>query len=1157
MSARRARPEKETAGRETGTDRPWGVARGGDGAVARAWQSLPPACGTTQRYFDSRASHAINIAWSDGPAEFRAAAAAVGLELPVRLIPDGRFHRFSTRPDRPRDDAGWYVWHGDHGAVGDWRRAGAEPLIRWSARGGGRRIDTAEIARLRAASAAQRHESARRNARRRGDAAREAQDIWAAAAAAPADHGYLAAKGVQAHGLRVFQGAGNWRRKIGGLPLQGCLVVPLRDAAGTIQTVEFIGPAGKKRFLTGGRKQGCYYTIPGDSAAILLAEGYATGASLHEATGYTVVCAQDATNLRSVAQAQRAAHPDALILLAGDHDESGTGQRAAKEAAEAVHGLVAVPGRVGADWNDIHQAEGLEAVRAAIDDAVRVHIQGTPEGRTALTAAAPAVALSIGPRLASAMERAEQVPSAQDQTDIDQARSQIVDAIRGQLARIAAPAGEDSQASDSIIIRATVGVGKSSSAIAAIRGRLTDILEGKLRVLLVVNGHEQTARYASELTALGVSAMPYVGRTGPVDGVADDWHQPATTCWAMARVRQVADQHHPPAAAYCRQCPHGLRAAAEHAKSPAQQYEAHKKFLAACQRQGLDPTAVQPCKFLYEAMPSYLAAQVLVIPYQAYTDRLVRPEPDSPPCAVIVDEDIPLMREIPVTLTDIDQWRARIQRGEIHMLGRAAETDHPVIFDAFRALTTALGEHGKNPDTLAALRSVLDAVTEEYGDDLEHGATWAWERIRWITDDAGRETGEIDAPLRALATLRAALAGDGVAATWGDDLVLRLTETTTLGERVCAGDTVLLDATVDDDTIAALRARAARAGRKIDLLDVQVRQHASLTTLTGIGYTRGRRTDPWHAAMRSRQGLHVAAMIGAVSAARAGNAQRKLAILTHLPIERDAAVQQAIEEYGGPVEIGHWGRHERARNDWSGYDLVLVGLPYPSPAVIQMRWDRLRACDPTLPTTPSPEFATRLVAADVVQAVGRSRAIYAPPADPIQVIIAANVTPELRTALGKYGLRIAEERRNPLSGRAPRDEATVLRILIAELDRRRRDSDRDSTSRDALARACRAMGLHISTDAFDALLTSLVLPEERGGKRHRDPTRYVLLLLRRAREALRALDTAVRRTIEAATEGMDATLRLRVQRILEGLGDWLRLTLTFPRTGPPPHPAPA
>ncbi len=1157
MSARSAGPEKETAGPGARPGQPRSVVRSDDGAVDRARQKLPQFAKEAQETLTKSPDYATTVAWQGGPAEFRAAAATAGLDLPATLIADGQYHRFSTRPIRPRDDAGWYVLHHDHGVAGDWRRAGSEPLVRWSANSRGRHSDAAEIARLRAASAIQRDKAERRDMQRRGDAAREAQAIWAAAGPAPADHGYLAAKGVQPHGLRISSGAGTWRRKIRDMSLMGCLIIPLRDASGSIQTLEFVSPAGAKRFLGGGRKQGCCYEIPGDSAAILLCEGFATGASLHEATGYVTVCAMDAGNLRSVAQALRAAHPDTLIVIAGDHDAHGAGQRAAQDAARAVGGIVAIPAALGRDWNDVHRAEGLEAVRAAIDAAIRAHIESTPEGRAALTAAAPAVALSIGPRLASAMARAEPLRSrAHDPTDIAPARRQIADAIRGQLALIAAPAGEDAQA-NSLIIRATVGVGKSSSAIAAVAAHLAAIRAEKLRVVLVVDGHEQTRRYAHELAALGVSATVYDGRRGPEEDIADDWRQRPTTCWSLPTVREVAEQHHPPAAAYCPQCPHGLRAAAEHAKFPAQQYEAHERYLATCQRQGLDPTAVQPCKFLYEAMPSYLAAQVLVVPYQAYTDRLVRPEPDAPPCAVIIDEGIPLSRNISVTLSDIHRWRARLESGDIHMLCRTTDTDHPVIFAALRALTTAIGERGQNPGTIAALRRDLDTVHATYAEKYAHGGTWVWEAVRRATDDAGRETGELDVPLRALECIRAALACDGTAATWGEDLVLRLTETTALGERVCGGGTVLLDATVDDDAITALRARAARAGRKIDLLEVQVRQHVSLTTLTGIGYTRGRRTDLWHAEMQSRQGLHVAAMIGAVSTARAGKAQRKLAILTHLPIERDAAVQRAREEYGGPVEIGHWGRHERAHNDWSGYDLILMGLPYPSSTVIQMRWDRLRACDPTLPETPPPEFSRKLVAADVVQAVGRSRAIYAPGDDPIRVIIAANVTPELRAELEKYGLYVAEERRNPLAGRAPRDEATVLRILTAELDRRLRDGDMASTSRDALARACRAMGLHISTDAFDRLLTQLVPPEERGGKRYRDPIRYVSLLVRRAREALRALGAAVRRTIEAATEGMDATLRPRVQRILEGLGDWLRLTVTIPHTGPPPHVAPA
>ena len=1154
MSARSAGPEKETAGPGARPGQPRSVVRSDDGAVDRARQKLPQFAKEAQETLTKSPDYATTVAWQGGPAEFRAAAATAGLDLPATLIADGQYHRFSTRPIRPRDDAGWYVLHHDHGVAGDWRRAGSEPLVRWSANSRGRHSDAAEIARLRAASAIQRDKAERRDMQRRGDAAREAQAIWAAAGPAPADHGYLAAKGVQPHGLRISSGAGTWRRKIRDMSLMGCLIIPLRDASGRIQTLEFVSPAGAKRFLAGGRKQGCCYEIPGDSAVTIVCEGYATGSSLHEATGYAIACAMDAGNLRSVAQALRAAHPDTLIIIAGDHDAHGAGQRAAQDAARAVGGIVAIPAATGRDWNDVHRAEGREAVRAAIDAAIRAHIESTPEGRAALTAAAPAVALSIGPRLASAMERAEQPRSEAH----DQARAQIENAIRDRLARIAASRDDTAETaghSDSLIIRATVGLGKSSSAIAAVAAHLAAIHAEKLRVVLVVNGHEQTRRYADELAALGVSAKVYDGRTGPEEDIADDWRQRPTTCWQRTAVLKVAEQHHPPAAAYCRQCPHGLRAAAEHAKFPAQQYEAHERYLATCQRQGLDPTAVQPCKFLYEAMPSYLAAPVLVVPYQAYTDRLVRPEPDSPPCAVIVDEDIPLMRDISVTLSDIDAWRARIERGDIHILGHATEMDHPVIFAALRALTTAIGERGQNPGTIAALRRDLDTVHATYAEKYAHGGTWVWEAVRRATDDAGRETGEIDVPLRALEGVRAALACDGATATWGDDLVLRLTELTALGERVCGGGTVLLDATVDDDTIAALRARSARNDREIHLLDVHSRQHAALTMLTGVGYTRGRRTDPWHAQMHSRYGLHVAGFTAAVAAAHEHNT-RAWGIITHRPIAVCDAVRRAIEEFGGPVEVGYWGRDERAHNRWSGRNLILAGLPYPSPAVQQARWDRLRACDPTLPETPPPEFATRLVAADVVQAIGRSRAIYAPGDDPIRVIIAAHVTPELRAELEKYGLHIAEERRNPLAGRAPRDKAAALRVLARVLDQWIRGGHITSTARDTLESACRQAGLRIASESFRGLLDELVPPTERGGKRYRDQTRYALLLIRRAREALLAIETVVRRTIESVTEGMDTTIRPLTQRLLAGLGDLLGLQ-TSPTTGPPLRAAPA
>jgi putative DNA primase/helicase len=116
--------------------------------------------------------------------------------------------------------------------------------------------------------------------------------IWKAATPADASHPYLARKGIKPHGLRLHKGR---------------LVVRLRDADGVLHSLQFIGPDGTKRFLTGGRVAGCYASIGRpDDGRICIAEGYATGASIHEATGCAVAVAFDTGNLRAVAEAMRA-----------------------------------------------------------------------------------------------------------------------------------------------------------------------------------------------------------------------------------------------------------------------------------------------------------------------------------------------------------------------------------------------------------------------------------------------------------------------------------------------------------------------------------------------------------------------------------------------------------------------------------------------------------------------------------------------------------------------------------------------------------------------------------------------------------------------------------------------------------------------------------
>ena len=211
-------------------------------------------------------------------------------------------------------------------------------------------------------------------------AAREAATLWAAAGDTGASP-YLARKGVQPYGVRFTA--------------DGWLLVPLRDGAGTLWNLQRIAPARAqggtdKLFMKGGRKSGLWCLLGGVDgvldpapAVLLLVEGYATAASLHQATGYPVAVAFDAGNLAHVAKALQALHPAALLVLCGDDDVQTYAQRGhnpgrdkATAAARAVQGLAVFPQGVpdgGTDFNDMHQALGLDAVRDVVAAAIAAH----------------------------------------------------------------------------------------------------------------------------------------------------------------------------------------------------------------------------------------------------------------------------------------------------------------------------------------------------------------------------------------------------------------------------------------------------------------------------------------------------------------------------------------------------------------------------------------------------------------------------------------------------------------------------------------------------------------------------------------------------------------------------------------------------------------
>ncbi len=303
-------------------------------------------------------------------ADFRAAIGAAGLTPPETIEADGLLHRFQSNGKRG-DDSGWYVFYGDGlaaGAFGCWR-AGVN--VTWRATNGHEptpaeeAVHRARVAEIQAAREAD-------QAKLKAEAAKKARAIWQAATPAAA-HPYLERKRVQAHGARTHKAA---------------LIIGM-EAGGVLHSLQFIAPDGEKRFLTGGRVAGCSFAIgeARGAATICLCEGFATAASVHEATGYPAMVAFTAGNLEAVAKEVRHSWPAARIVVCADDDyrtAGNPGVTKATEAARAVGGFLAVPA-FGAnrpdgatDFNDLAGLLGLAAVAEAVERAEAAESEAAP-----------------------------------------------------------------------------------------------------------------------------------------------------------------------------------------------------------------------------------------------------------------------------------------------------------------------------------------------------------------------------------------------------------------------------------------------------------------------------------------------------------------------------------------------------------------------------------------------------------------------------------------------------------------------------------------------------------------------------------------------------------------------------------------------------------
>lgn len=304
------------------------------------------------------------------------AVTSTGITAPENITADGTIHRFSSN-GKPGDKAGYYVLYANSdgsfaGKFGCWRSL--ESTF-WSSKSG---------SRLSLSDKLQMEEN-RRNAhleieKKHCKRASFAKSIIGAAKPATSSHAYIQKKG----GLPVdgvfelasipcslfFDNPEN--QKV----MRNLLLVPVSDKDGQLLTLQAISESGEKSFLSGGKTKGGMFTFNGNSEQIYVAEGFATAASIHAATGNTVVCAFNANNLKLVAPQVQELNPDSLVIVAADNDHknelSGKGNKG-KEVALELFSSEKLPYScpefeedAGTDWNDYALKHGIEQLKSAI-----------------------------------------------------------------------------------------------------------------------------------------------------------------------------------------------------------------------------------------------------------------------------------------------------------------------------------------------------------------------------------------------------------------------------------------------------------------------------------------------------------------------------------------------------------------------------------------------------------------------------------------------------------------------------------------------------------------------------------------------------------------------------------------------------------------------
>ncbi len=299
------------------------------------------------------------------------------------VIADGQKHRIAVDGDKGKEQSGFYVLHSDGVANGYFMNNRTGEEIKWNSKEHSYNSMTAEEkAEMKALYQARKAEREQEDKILTEKAERALYAKFMNKEAIN-EHTYLSNKMIEPT-RNIYAGNDN------------TITVPLYNVEGRLKSAQYISEDGEKRFAKNTNKVGAFHVVDGNAAdlksatSIIVAEGYATAASINEAIkepGLKVIAAMSANNLEHTVKAIIEKYPAINIVIAADNDLNNKigniGLNAANAVADKYKNVtVTVPkinGKaVAGDFNDIisknelSKEEALKNIRYSIKPALNI-----------------------------------------------------------------------------------------------------------------------------------------------------------------------------------------------------------------------------------------------------------------------------------------------------------------------------------------------------------------------------------------------------------------------------------------------------------------------------------------------------------------------------------------------------------------------------------------------------------------------------------------------------------------------------------------------------------------------------------------------------------------------------------------------------------------